>query len=161
MSNDKRITVCYEINSSLIDRRSSASSSWRKLFGWYVNFRFLVFPGFWIWNQCFPQVACLYLGYDSIWFFIKNMSSCMYLKSFPCGPIFGVYCCTNTKTALYFFSSWRIHQLGFETICWQCSSSGDIKTTSMKFSRRSRMFSAPWCNAGPQVPAKQLCIYCL
>ncbi|XP_008564708.1 PREDICTED: lipopolysaccharide-responsive and beige-like anchor protein, partial [Galeopterus variegatus] len=31
----------------------------------------------------------------------------------------------------------------FEAVCWQCSSSGDIKSMSMKFSRRSRMFSAP------------------
>lgn len=51
-------------------------------------------------------------------------------------------------------SSWS------ETICWPCSSSGDIKAWSVKLSRRGRMFSAPWCNAGPQAPAQQLCIYC-
>lgn len=51
-----------------------------------------------IWN-----IAFLYLGYDSIWFFVKNMSSYMYLiKNFPHGPAFALHYCTNTKIALYF-----------------------------------------------------------
>ena len=54
------ITVCNEKNSYLINHRSSVGYSWRKLFGWYFNFSFLMFTAimkavfetvFYIWDM--------------------------------------------------------------------------------------------------------------
>lgn len=151
------------MNSYPIDDRSSVSYSWRQLFRWYFNFRCLMFTRLWLWKQGLKPEAFLYLWYDSwseslsgAWVH-AHISSRAFLVAWHLVSTIAL----TLRLPCIFLLPWRICQVGFEAVCWQCSSSGDIKTTSMKFSRRSRMFSAPWCNAGPRVPAKQLCIYCL
>lgn len=94
-------------------------------------------------------------GMRWIWFFVEDTSSYVCLVQ-PASSPFLTYCSTFYSSLF----SCKIQSTGLKQYVGSVQVQVTLKM-SMKFSRRSRMFSALWCNADPQIPAKQFCIYFL
>lgn len=100
------------------------SCTWRK-------FRYfdLMFTRFWTWEQCLTQVAFLHPAYFSwsaalsrTWLLVFTSS-----RAFLVAWLLAYAVVLTLRLPCIFLFSWRIHQVGFEAVCWQCSSSGDIR----------------------------------
>lgn len=101
------IMVCPDINSCLMDHRSSVSYSWRKLFGLYFKFRSLGFTQFSM--KAVLETSGLFMsgiGSDCL---VWDIASCTYHVH----SSIQAHC---TPCIFLFFFPRRIHEVGF----WSC-----------------------------------------